>query len=115
MAERHKVKGTVIMLTSAMLTCTGQLCWKLASTNSSLLFVLFGFCLYGCGALLMIIALRYGELSVLHPMLSAGYVLSLFLGAFVLHEQISLLQVAGVAAIILGLVFISVPEGSKRG
>ena len=115
MLKKHKAKGIAIMLSSAVLTCTGQLSWKLASANSSLLFVLLGFCLYGGGALLMILALRYGELSVLHPMLSAGYVLSLILGALVLHEHISLLQILGVAAIILGLVFINVPKGSKRG
>ena len=115
MPERCKAKGIVIMLLTAGLTCTGQLSWKLAAANSSLLFVLLGFCLYGCGSLLMIVALRYGELSVLHPMLSAGYVLSLILGALVLHEHISLIQVLGVAVIVLGLIFISAPEGSKRG
>lgn len=61
----------------------------------------------------MIVALRFGELSLLHPMLSAGYVLSLLLGASVLHEHVSFLQVIGVAIIIVGLVFISSPERRK--
>ena len=67
--------GIALMLTSALLTCTGQLCWKLSALREPpLLFLLAGFGLYGLGALLMMAAMRFGELSVLHPMLGAGYV-----------------------------------------
>ena len=82
MELRKTLKGILIMLSSSLLTCLGQFCWKLAAERGILL-VLAGFGLYGCGALLMIIALKYGELSVLHPM------------------------AAGVAVIILGLILIS--------
>ena len=66
--------GIAIMLMSSVLTCTGQLCWKLASSKESVLFLVGGFALYGFGALLMLVAMRFGELSILHPMLSAGYI-----------------------------------------
>ena len=103
-------KGIVLILLSAALACTGQLLWKLASRDDSLLLVIVGLGLYGLGALLMILALRYGELSVLHPMMSVGYVLSLFLGAMVLDERITLTKIAGVAVIIAGLIFLSSSE-----
>ena len=106
MERRKTLKGIIIMLTASLLTCLGQLCWKLAAERG-LLLVVGGFLLYGCGALLMIVALKYGELSVLHPMLSAGYVLSLLLGALVLHEGVTGMKIAGVAVIILGLILIS--------
>lgn len=95
------------MILSAALACTGQLLWKLAAQNDSWLYVLLGLTLYGCGALLMILALRYGELSILYPMMSIGYVLSLILGTVVLGERISLLRFMGIAIIILGLFFLS--------
>lgn len=63
----------------------------------------------------MIMVLRYRELSVLYLLFSVDYVLSRILEALVLREHISLLQVFGVAVIILGLAFISMPEESKRG
>ena len=103
-------KGIALMLLSAALACTGQLFWKLAARSDSLLLVITGLALYGFGALLMILALRYGELSVLHPMMSAGYVLSLALGAAVLDEHISVMRMAGVAVIIIGLIFLSSSE-----
>ena len=102
------------MLLSATMACVGQLLWKLAARSDSLLLVIAGLALYGCGALVMIVALKFGELSVLHPMMSAGYVLSLVLGALVLNERVSVLRIAGVAVIIVGLVFLSSSEGKDK-
>lgn len=99
------------MLLSAATACVGQLLWKMAARDDSLVLVIAGLVLYGCGALLMIVALKFGELSVLHPMMSAGYVLSLVLGAWVLDEHITALRVVGVVVIIAGLVFLSSSEG----
>lgn len=113
-SKRKTGTGVAIMLTASLLTCTGQLLWKLSATEDSLVLLACGLGLYGGGALLMVVALRFGELSVLHPMLSAGYVLSLFLGAAVLKERISWMKIAGVAVIILGLVLISLPERSEK-
>lgn len=109
--KKQLYKGIALMLLSAATACVGQLLWKLAARNDSLVLVIAGLALYGGGALLMIMALRYGELSVLHPMMSAGYVLSLTLGALVLDEHVTLTRVAGVAVIIVGLVFLSSSEG----
>ena len=105
--------GIALMLTSALLTCTGQLCWKLSALREPpLLFLLAGFGLYGLGALLMMAAMRFGELSVLHPMLGAGYVLSVLLGALVLEEAVTPNKLLGIAAIVAGLVCLS---GAKEG
>jgi len=100
-------KGMALILCSSLLSCFGQLCWKLSSGANGILFLTIGFVLYGCGALLMVLALRYGELSVLHPMLSFGYILSMFLGAFALHEYVTIQKVLGVCLIITGLTFLS--------
>lgn len=106
--------GIALMLTSALLTCTGQLCWKLSANRDSLVFLLAGFALYGCGALLMMAAMRFGELSVLHPMLSAGYALSIILGALVLGEKVSANKLLGIAVITAGLVCLSTSGGKKK-
>ena len=112
MSERKDLyKGIALMLLSAAMACVGQLLWKLAARSDSLVLVVLGLALYGGGALLMIIALKYGELSVLHPMMSAGYVLSLVLGALVLDEHITVPRIVGVAVIIVGLIFLSSSEG----
>ena len=105
--------GIALMLTSALLTCTGQLCWKLSSSRESLHLLLAGVLLYGLGALLMMAAMRFGELSVLHPMLGAGYALSVVLGALVLEEEFVPNKLVGIAVITAGLVCLSGAKGAE--
>jgi len=54
----------------------------------------------------MIISFRFGSLSVLHPLLSLGYVFALFLGVFYVGETIELLHLAGMLLIITGVILI---------
>ena len=110
MGQNSLYKGILVMLASSLLTCTGQLCWKMSTGQNTRLFLLAGFSLYGCGALLMIIALRYGDLSKLHPLLSTGYILSVILGAAVLDEPVTGWKILGIAVIIAGLILINLPE-----
>lgn len=99
-------KGILLMLISSLCVCIGQLLWKL-STDGSILSLLAGFAFYGAGALVMIVAYKFGELSVLQPMLSMNYVISIILGAIVLKETITILKLMGVLIIIAGVLLIA--------
>lgn len=112
---KRLLKGVVLMLCSSLMTCTGQLMWKLAGAGAKPLLLIAGFVLYGMGAVCMIIALRFGELSVLHPMLSFGFIVSIFLGASVLGEAVTPAKGAGVALIILGMVFLGRGNSDGKG
>ena len=94
------------MIISSLLACTGQLFFKL-SAAAGMLFVLLGFAFYGLGALCMLVAYRFGKLSVLQPVLSMNYIFSLILGALVLRENISLFKAMGVFIVICGVVMIA--------
>lgn len=94
------------MLVSSICACIGQLMWKL-SAEQGILVMLLGFCFYGAGALIMLIAYKFGKLSVLQPMLSLNYVLSIILGAVVLKEPITILKCIGVLVIISGVIMIA--------
>ena len=94
------------MIASSVCVCFGQLLWKL-STDGQLLLTLAGFGFYGVGAMFMIVAYKFGKVSVLQPILSLNYVLSILLAATVLKEEITLLKVIGVLLIIAGVLFIA--------
>jgi drug/metabolite transporter (DMT)-like permease len=104
--------GVVLILLSAFMTSIGQLLWKL-SDGSSLLLILSGFALYGLGAVTMTISFRFGEMSVLHPMLGASLVLSIVYGSIFLNEQITTGKLVGAMLIILGLICLGI--SGKRG
>lgn len=99
-------KGILLMLISSICVCIGQLLWKLSS-QMGIFVMLVGFSFYGVGALVMLVAYKYGKLSVLQPMLSINYVLSIILAAVVLKEDISLIKCIGVLIIIVGVILIA--------
>lgn len=103
---RKNKKGILLMLISSICVCVGQLLWKLSATQG-IIILLTGFCFYGLGAVVMIIAYKFGKLSVLQPMLSLNYVLSLILAMVVLKEEITVLKCIGVLVIIAGVVMIA--------
>jgi drug/metabolite transporter (DMT)-like permease len=98
--------GILLMCVSSVCACVGQLFWKL-SAKEGILLLLFGFLFYGAGAFIMLIAYRFGSLSVLQPVLSLNYVFSVILGAAILNEPVTILKVAGVLVIITGVLFIA--------
>lgn len=112
MAETQDIrKGIILMILSSVFACVGQLLWKISAERGVFILIL-GFGFYGIGALLMLAAYRFGELSRLQPILSLNYVISLVLGYFYLHETINLLKIAGIILVTLGVILIA--GGSKE-
>ena len=62
-----------------------------------------GYTLYGVSALLMIAALKYGELSILYPVIAMTYVWVAILSVTIYGESVSLLRFSGLASIVLGV------------
>lgn len=102
----NTLKGVSLMAFSALCVCMGQLMWKL-SANGSLVMLMTGFVLYGVGALAMLFAYRFGKLSVLQPVLSISYILSLVLAVLVLGESVGIFKILGTGAIMIGLILIT--------
>ena len=62
-----------------------------------------GYSLYAVFAVMMIYALKHGEMSVLFPLISLGFVWVAILSVLVLHESMSPLKGAGIAIIVAGV------------
>lgn len=99
---RENKIGIILMVCSACCTSLGQFFWKLSAAQFNLEMI-GGFFFYALGAILMIIAFRFGSLSVLHPILSLGYVFGIFLGGLFLHEAITTDVVVGTLLILAGV------------
>ncbi len=107
-------KGIIFILMSAFLLALGQLLWKISIGKSSetginlttLGILIGGFVCYGIGAITMIIAFKYGSMSVLHPMMSVSLFFSIIFGYFVLGEQVTIYKVLGILLIFTGILFI---------
>ena len=65
---------------------------------------LFG---YGIGTLIWLLILSKVDVSYAYPMLSLGYVFLLIFAALFLGEQISLIRIAGVVLIVIGVILVT--------
>ena len=98
-------KGMLFMAASALTVAVGQLLWKF-SGGTDIVLLMLGFASYGLGSLLMVVAFKFGKLSVVHPVLSLSYVFGILLGYVFLDEVLRPLQFIAVALIMLGVVLV---------
>jgi drug/metabolite transporter (DMT)-like permease len=62
-----------------------------------------GFSLYGLSAALLVVALKYGELSILYPVIALTYVWVTALSLVVYDETFNALKLIGLTAVVLGV------------
>ena len=65
--------------------------------------LLAGYCLYGLNTVLLVFALRDGELSILYPIIALTYVWVTILSVVLFHETMNFFKVAGVAVVVIGV------------
>jgi drug/metabolite transporter (DMT)-like permease len=65
--------------------------------------LIVGLALYGIGAVLMVLALRHGELSVLYPLISLSYVWVAVLSVLIFGEILNLYKIGGMFLIMGGV------------
>ena len=121
-------KGTstiaiVLMVLCTIFTSAGQILWKLGVMNVNLdnLISLFnlpfilGFVSYGFGFVLMLLAFRYGELSILYPIVATSYVwVSLISPWLFPGDFMNIWKWVGVTVILVSVSLLGIREKPKR-
>jgi multidrug transporter EmrE-like cation transporter len=113
--------AVLLVLLCTAFTSAGQILYKIASktlspsldsviTNVPLI---LGLISYFIGAVILIIALKNGELSVLYPFISTGFIWVSLLSIKFLGETMTFQKWAGVAVIFSGITLIGI--GSRKG
>jgi drug/metabolite transporter (DMT)-like permease len=62
-----------------------------------------GYGLYAVFCLMMILALRHGELSVIYPIISLAYIWVTVLSYFIFHDTLNSLKLVGIFGVIFGV------------
>lgn len=71
-----------------------------------------GYACYGLFTVVMVLALRHGELSMTFPILALSYVWVAAASAVLRHESMNAMKIAGVAVIVAGVAVLGL--GDKR-
>ena len=70
-------------------------------------FLLIGLSIYAFASIIMIIAFKGGEVTVLYPIIATSYIWVTILSIFFFNEVINIFRWIGVSSIFLGIVLIS--------
>ncbi len=71
-----------------------------------------GYCLYGLSTVLLVVALKDGELSLLYPVIALTYVWVTILSLIVFHDDINPWKFAGIVLIVTGVAVLG--KGGQR-
>ena len=71
-----------------------------------------GYALYGVVTVMMVLALRHAELSLMYPVIALSYVWVMALSVLVFHEVMNPFKLAGVVVIISGVAILG--KGQQR-
>ncbi|MGV8140992.1 MAG: hypothetical protein ACP5NW_00970 [Candidatus Woesearchaeota archaeon] len=109
----------LLVILCTLFTSSGQIFWKFASGNlndfTSIITnvpLIIGFIFYGIGAILLIISLKYGDLSLVYPFIALSFIWVNVASIILFNEIISVINWAGIISIMLGVSLIGY-GGSK--
>ena len=71
-----------------------------------------GYAMYGVSTVLLVLALRHGQLSLLYPVFAMTYVWVTVLSVVVFHESMNVFKLAGIAIIVGGIAVLG--KGSPK-
>lgn len=75
-------------------------------------YIIIGILIYFIGGVLLVICLKYGELSVLYPIIATSYIWVGLLSIYFFNESLNFFKWMGIITITLGVIFVSI--GSKE-
>jgi multidrug transporter EmrE-like cation transporter len=109
-----------LMVLTTIFTSFAQVLYKLGADKLQFnlisiitnLPLIAGMALYILGAVIMIIALKGGEVSALYPIIATSYIWVSLLSMYFFNESLNLLRWIGISIIIAGIISISI--GSKQ-
>ena len=101
------VSGTIVGSFAPLLLKVGMLNKKVTIKNLLLnIKIISGIFLYFISSLFFVVALKGGELSVLYPLVSFGYIWVTINSRVFLKEKITIYKMIGIIFIFLGIVLI---------
>lgn len=114
-------QAILLSLFCAFLASLGQTFFKLGSAQISTQFsdwflngrIILGMVIYGLSALFFIVALKFGRLSILYPIIATSYIWVTLLSYYIFGERITYINWVGILLIISGITLIVLKGGVK--
>ncbi len=109
-STRPVLKPILLVISCTLFTSIGQLLLKSGSLHTNSLMeiltnipLIAGLFSYAIGAILLIIALKYGELSLIYPFIALSFIWVNLISLIIFHEYIAFINWIGITAIVIGV------------
>jgi drug/metabolite transporter (DMT)-like permease len=116
MATKLWAVGLIFLCTT--LTSSAQIFYKFGAAKLPLIFfnwpLLTGLTLYGIGAIIFVIALKGGDVSVLFPIIATSYVWVSLLSNYFFNEPLNIFKWVGIFLIMVGISVIGFGSREKK-
>jgi len=114
--------GIILMITCTFFTAFGEFLFKLSAksfqwhpvsllTNYTLI---LAFAIFFLGSVLLIIALRFGDLSVLYPFIALNFIWVMLISFWWLGEYINRFKIGAAILVVFGVVLIAKGGGESE-
>jgi len=109
---RRRAKGVRLVFCCTILGAAAQILMKTGANHlaqpgligiATNLPLMAGYTLYGISTVLLVLALRHGELSLLYPVIALTYVWVTALSLLVFHDTANPFKLAGITIIVAGV------------
>ncbi len=102
-------KALIFVLIATFINTSGQLLFKLASRSVTWnpvtwvnMHLILALALYFISALLIVTALKYGELSLVYPLIATGFIWVALLSKIIFDEPLTFGKLSGILLIVFG-------------
>jgi len=115
---KTKLWAIILMIVCTLFTSTAQILYKMGADRLNFDIVsiitnwqlILGMTFYGLGAVLVIIALKGGEVSVLYPIVTSSYIWVSIGSVYFFREKMNSFKWIGILLIILGIIMITIGQ-----
>ena len=119
---KTRLRSIVLMIICTIFTSTAQILYKIGAKKLTFDFIsiitnwplILGITLYGLGAILVVIALRGGEVTVLYPIITTSYVWVTLASSYFFGEIVNKFRWTGITLIIIGIIMMTFGEKDKE-
>lgn len=116
--EKNNKMAIILVIICTIFTSVGQILMKTGTERTGSIIeiitnipLILGFISYGIGAVLLIISLKYGELSLVYPFIALSFIWVSIASIYLFNEHVSVFNWAGLTAIMLGVSLIGYGSG----
>ena len=119
---KTKLWAIILMIICTIFTSSAQILYKIGANTLSFDIIsiitnwqiISGVILYGLGAVLVVIALKGGEVTVLYPIITSSYIWVSLGSVHFFGEKMNLFKWIGIFLIIGGIFIITIGEKDKK-